>query len=207
MTSRAFALYSNFLLRDLCLYTDNTCTVSNKVRIIGGAWRSRIINFPTQAGLRPTPDRVRETLFNWLGQNLAGKTCLDLFAGSGALGFEACSRGAQHVTLIEQNTKIFAALCDNAAKLGPEHLSIRCADGAMWLRDKADVYDVIFLDPPFQSEMLDKVLPLLPRHLTADGCAYVESGAAIAAPAGMQLVKNGRTSQIYYGLLTRIDDV
>lgn len=207
MTCLGFGLYFNFPLRDLRLYPNNICIVSNKVRIIGGAWRSRIINFPTQAGLRPTPDRVRETLFNWLGQTLAGKTCLDLFAGSGALGFEACSRDAQHVTLIEQNAKVFTVLCENAAKLGPERLSIARADGSVWLRDRAGVYDVIFLDPPFQSGMLDKVLPLLPQHLTADGCAYVESGAAITVPAGMRLAKSGRTSQIYYGLLTRIDDV
>lgn len=92
--------------------------MSNTVRIIGGEWRSRILKFPDQDGLRPTPDRVRETLFNWLGQILIGKTCLDLFAGSGALGFEAASRGAQQVTLIEQSSKVFAALRDNASKLG-----------------------------------------------------------------------------------------
>jgi len=179
---------------------------SNKVRIIGGEWRSRILTFPTQEGLRPTPDRVRETLFNWLGQVLVGKTCLDLFAGSGALGFEAASRGAQQVTLVEQNPKVFAALRDNAAKLGSERLRIQRADGLSWLRAERGVYDVIFLDPPFQSALLEQSLSLLLAHLTPDGCAYVESAAAITPPAGMQLLKSGHAGQVYFGLLTRIDD-
>jgi len=90
----------------------------SKVRIIGGEWRGRLINFPQAEGLRPTPDRVRETLFNWLGQTLDGKTCLDLFAGSGALGFEALSRGARRVVMVEQNPQVLKALQENARKLG-----------------------------------------------------------------------------------------
>lgn len=179
--------------------------MSNKIRIIGGEWRSRILTFPPEAGLRPTTDRVRETLFNWLGQTLEGKTCLDLFAGSGALGFEACSRGAQRVTLIEYNPKVVAALRDNAAKLGADQAEVLCRDGLAWLRAEAGVYDVIFLDPPFQAGLLDKLLPLLPQHLKEDGCAYVESGAAIISPPGMQLTKSGRAGQAYYGLLTRTE--
>ena len=181
--------------------------MSNKVRIIGGEWRSRILNFPLQVGLRPTPDRVRETLFNWLGQTLHGKSCLDLCAGSGALGFEACSRGAKQVTLIEQNAKVCAALRENAAKLSADRLIIEHADSLDWLRADSGVYDVIFLDPPFQSGLLQQLLPLLPLRLTPTGCAYVESGAPITPPSGMQFTKNGHTGQVYYGLLTRIDDV
>lgn len=181
--------------------------MSNKVRIIGGEWRSRILTFPEQEGLRPTPDRVRETLFNWLGQYLHGKSCLDLFAGSGALGFEAASRGAQQVTLVEQSAKVVAALRDNVAKLKADRVSIERADGLRWLVANGGVYDVIFLDPPFQSGLLDKLLPLLAAHLTADGCAYVESGAQIVPPPGMQLAKSGRAGQVYFGLLTRIDHV
>ena len=90
----------------------------SKVRIIAGEWRGRLINFPQAEGLRPTPDRVRETLFNWLGQTLDGKTCLDLFAGSGALGFEALSRGARRVVMVEQNPQVLKALQENARKLG-----------------------------------------------------------------------------------------
>jgi 16S rRNA G966 N2-methylase RsmD len=93
----------------------------SKVRIIGGEWRGRLIDFPQAEGLRPTPDRVRETLFNWLGQTLDGKTCLDLFAGSGALGFEALSRGARRVMMVEKNPQVLKALQGNARKL--------CADG------------------------------------------------------------------------------
>ena len=178
---------------------------SNKVRIIGGEWRSRILTFPEQEGLRPTPDRVRETLFNWLGQYLQGKTCLDLFAGSGALGFEAASRGAQQVTLIEQSAKVVAVLRDNAAKLNAERVSITRADGLRWLGANAGVYDVIFLDPPFQSGLLDKLLPLLAAHLTLTGYAYVESGAEIIPPPGMWLAKSGHAGQVYFGLLSRID--
>lgn len=180
--------------------------MSNKVRIIGGEWRSRILTFPEQEGLRPTPDRVRETLFNWLGQYLNGKTCLDLFAGSGALGFEAASRGAQRVTLIEQSAKVVAALHDNAAKLNADRVSIERAEGLRWLGANAGVYDVIFLDPPFQSALLEKLLPLLAAHLTPSGCAYVESGAQIVAPPGLQLAKSGRAGQVYFGLLTRSED-
>jgi 16S rRNA (guanine(966)-N(2))-methyltransferase RsmD len=90
----------------------------SKVRIIAGEWRGRLIDFPQAEGLRPTPDRVRETLFNWLGQTLDGKTCLDLFAGSGALGFEALSRGARRVVMAEQNPQVLKALQENARKLG-----------------------------------------------------------------------------------------
>src|SRR4249919_4011178 len=89
----------------------------NRVRIIGGAWRSRILEFPSRADLRPTPDRVRETLFNWLGQDLTGKSCLDLFAGSGALGFEAASRGARRVVMVENDPAVWRALQANVAKL------------------------------------------------------------------------------------------
>ena len=180
--------------------------MSNKVRIIGGEWRSRILRFPTQEGLRPTPDRIRETLFNWLGPLVPGKTCLDLFAGSGALGFEACSRGAKHVTLVEQNPKVFAALRENAQKLGDDRLSIQRADGVAWLRTDRDVYDVIFLDPPFQSALLEQVLPMLLTRLARGGCVYVETGAPINPPAGLRLLKSGRAGQVYFGLLTRIDD-
>ena len=179
--------------------------MTNKVRIIGGEWRSRILTFPTEAGLRPTTDRVRETLFNWLGQTLEGKVCLDLFAGSGALGFEACSRGAKRVTLVERNPKVVAALRENAGKLGALQADVVCRDALAWLRAEAGVYDVIFLDPPFQAGLLEKLLPLLSVHLNADGCAYVESGAVTIPPPGMQLTKSGRAGQAYYGLLTRTE--
>src|SRR5487761_2774036 len=101
---------------------------SNQVRIIGCDWRSRRITFPDHAGLRPSADRVRETLFNWLGQDLGGQHCLDMFAGSGALGFEALSRGAASVVMVEMSRRVCAALRSNADLLGAKNLQLRCAD-------------------------------------------------------------------------------
>lgn len=179
---------------------------SNQVRIIGGEWRSRLLRFPDQPGLRPTADRVRETLFNWL-HHIEGKTCLDLFAGSGALGFEAASRGAKQVTLIERNPKVLAVLRDNAALLHASQVHIIGADGASWLAKQAGVYDVIFLDPPFQAGLLNQLLPKLSAHLQPEGYAYVESDVALAAPAGMHWHKSSRAGTVHFGLLMKDDHV
>ena len=179
--------------------------VPNKLRIIGGEWRSRIITFPDEQGLRPTTDRVRETLFNWLGQTLEGKTCLDLFGGSGALGFEAHSRGARGVTMIERHPKIFTALRENAAKLQATRMTLVQDDALAWLGRTRDVYDVIFLDPPFQSGLLEKLLPLLSTHLSAEGVAYIESGTPLIAPDGMQLIRDSRAGQVYFGLVQKAE--
>jgi 16S rRNA (guanine966-N2)-methyltransferase len=176
---------------------------ANKVRIIGGEWRSRVLSFPASAGLRPTADRVRETVFNWLGQTLEGKTCLDLFAGSGALGFEALSRYAAHVTLVEKNARVHAALQANAALLGARKLDLVCADGLAWLQQDRGVYDVIFLDPPFADALLPKLWPALGAHLKTDGAIYLESGAPLAVPEGWTLWRSGRAGMVYYGLARR----
>ena len=179
--------------------------VPNKLRIIGGEWRSRIITFPDEQGLRPTTDRVRETLFNWLGQTLEGKSCLDLFGGSGALGFEAHSRGARGVTMIERHPKVFTALRENAAKLQATRMTLVRDDALAWLTRTRDVYDVIFLDPPFQSGLLEKLLPLLSTHLSAEGVAYIESGTPLIAPDGMQLIRDSRAGQVYFGLVQKAE--
>lgn len=173
---------------------------ANKVRIIGGEWRSRVLSFPDAEGLRPTSDRVRETVFNWLGQTLEGKSCLDLFAGSGALGFEALSRYAKHVTLVEKNPRVHAALKENAARLGAQEFEPVCADGLQWLKQDGRVYDVIFLDPPFAADLLPRLWPLLPQRLGPDGAVYIESGAPLTVPAGWTLWRHGRTGVVYYGL-------
>jgi 16S rRNA (guanine966-N2)-methyltransferase len=173
----------------------------NKVRIIGGELRSRAISFPDADGLRPTPDRVRETLFNWLGQTLYGRTCLDLFAGSGALGFEAISRGAERVVMVEIDHAALRALQDNVRKLGCANVSVQGQDGLEFVLRDAQKYDVIFLDPPFQSDCLPKLLEILPQRLNDDGVVYVESGAAIAIPPPWQTVKSGKAGQVYYQLL------
>ena len=173
----------------------------NKLRIIGGDLRSRVIAFPDAEGLRPTPDRVRETLFNWLGQSLHGRTCLDLFAGSGALGFEAASRGAARVVMVEKNPAVFHALRDNIAKLPCAGIFAYCQDGLEFASCDVHRYDVIFLDPPFDSNYLPKLLEILPQHLNENGMMYVESGAAITAPPPWQVMKSGKAGQVHYQLL------
>lgn len=173
----------------------------NKVRIGGGELRSRIITFPDAEGLRPTPDRVRETLFNWLGQTLCGRTCLDLFAGSGALGIEAASRGAEQVVMVEKNPLVFRALRDNVRKLACANISLRHQDGLEFVRRDTQRFDVIFLDPPFQSDFLQRLLNILPDHLTDKGVVYVESGVVIDVTSPWQVIKSGRAGQVFYQLI------
>ncbi|MCG6932202.1 MAG: 16S rRNA (guanine(966)-N(2))-methyltransferase RsmD [Gallionella sp.] len=173
----------------------------NKVRIIGGELRSRVISFPDADGLRPTPDRVRETLFNWLGQTLYGRACLDLFAGSGALGFEAASRGAEKVVMVELDRAAMRALQDNIGKLGCANVSVQGQDGLEFVLRNADKYDVIFLDPPFQKDYLPRLLEILPERLNENGVVYVESGTAIEVPPSWRTVKSGKAGQVHYQLL------
>jgi 16S rRNA (guanine966-N2)-methyltransferase len=152
--------------------------------------------------LRPTPDRVRETLFNWLEQTLYGRTCLDLFAGSGALGFEAASRGAERIAMIEKNPTVFRVLQDNVKKLGCANVFIQCQDGLEFALHDAKRYDVIFLDPPFQGDYLPKLLEILPQRLNENGVLYVESGVAIDAMRPWQVLKSGKAGQVHYQLLS-----
>ena len=172
------------------------------MRIIGGELRSRVITFPDAQDLRPTPDRVRETLFNWLGQTLYGRTCLDLFAGSGALGFEAASRGAERVVMVENNPVVLRALQDNLKKLGCTNVSVHGQDGLEFASRDAQQYDVIFLDPPFHSEYLPKLLKILPQRLNENGVLYVESAVAITVSPPWQVIKSGKAGQVHYQLLT-----
>ncbi len=176
----------------------------NRVRIVGGSWRSRWIVFPSRRDLRPTPDRVRETLFNWLGQDLTGRTCLDLFAGSGALGFEAASRGAKRVVMVERDPATFRALQASRAALGADVVELKRADALEFLRADAGLYDIVFLDPPFNADYLPRIWALLPRHLSAEALVYCESGQRPAAPAGWEICKQGRAGQVLYQLLKRI---
>lgn len=171
------------------------------MRIIGGDLRHRVISFPDAEGLRPTPDRVRETLFNWLGQTLYGRTCLDLFAGSGALGFEAASRGADRVVMVEQNPAVFRALQDNIAKLACANVFAYRQDGLEFASRDKQRYDVIFLDPPFQSNYLPRLLEILPQRLNINGMLYVESGVAFDVPPPWQAIKSGKAGQVHYQLL------
>ena len=173
----------------------------NKVRIGGGSLRSRVISFPDAEGLRPTPDRVRETLFNWLGQTLYGRSCLDLFAGSGALGLEAASRGAEQVVMVENNLSVFRALKDNIEKLGCDNVMVHHQDGLKFALGDGQRFDVIFLDPPFQSDCLPKLLEILPQRLNEQGVVYVETGAAFAVAPAWRMIKSGKAGQVHYQLI------
>lgn len=163
--------------------------------------RSRMISFPDSEGLRPTPDRVRETLFNWLGQTLHGRTCLDLFAGSGAMGFEAASRGAERVDMVELNRTVLHALQDNVKRLACPNVFVHGQDGLEFAVRDARRYDVIFIDPPYQSDYLPRLLEILPQRLSENGVVYVESGAAMDVPPPWQVLKSGRAGQVHYQLL------
>ena len=179
---------------------------SNQVRIIGGEWRSRRISFPDHAGLRPSADRVRETLFNWLGQELAGQRCLDLFAGSGALGFEALSRGAAAVVMVEKSRSVCEALRSNAGLLAAKNLQVHCADALKFVTaaaaDAVARFDLVFLDPPFDSDLLvqaqERIVPLL----RPGARVYVESAAAYVPSGGWRILRHGRAGQVHYTLVT-----
>ncbi len=176
---------------------------ANRVRIIGGEWRSRFITFTDQKDLRPTPDRVRETLFNWLGQDLTGKRCLDLYAGSGALGFEAASRGAQQVVLVERERGVRATLEANRGTLKATQVEVVQADALEFLRHDSRVYDVVFLDPPFADNPWEALLERLVQRLAPDALVYCESGDALSAPDGWEVHRQGRAGQVNYQLLKR----
>ncbi len=149
-----------------------------KLRIIGGKWKRRQIQFPAIVNLRPTPDRVREMLFNWLGQDLTGKTCLDLFAGSGALGFEAASRNARQVALVETNRSASQFLSANTRLLGGSaQISIHNTSAFAFLKKSTNRFDIIFLDPPFKQNAIPEILPrLIESNCLAANCLiYTES--------------------------------
>lgn len=177
----------------------------NRVRIVGGTWRSRLLAFPDVVGLRPTPDRVRETLFNWLGQSLDGKACLDLFAGSGALGFEALSRGAKQVVMVERDRNVVRVLQQNAATLGAERLELVEADALRFVAGDPRRFDVIFVDPPYGLKLLPEILPALASHLGDDGVVYAESDAPFEPGAEWRVWRSGKAGQVRYCLLMRAD--
>jgi 16S rRNA (guanine966-N2)-methyltransferase len=179
------------------------------IRIIGGDWKRTPLPVLDLDGLRPTPDRVRETLFNWLGQSLDGQRCLDLFAGSGALGFEAASRGAARVLMVERNARAAGQLRANQARLAPNTIEIAEADALRLAASLAPgSFDVVFLDPPFDSDLLARSLELAPPLISPDGFLYVEAGAAlelaeIPALAGWTIARQGKAGAVHYHLLQR----
>ncbi|MDQ1315472.1 MAG: hypothetical protein QG662_1581 [Pseudomonadota bacterium] len=176
---------------------------ANRVRIIGGQYRRRLLDFPDSTGLRPTPDRVRETLFNWLGQDLPGWGCLDLFAGSGALGFEAASRGAGRVIMLERERAAHDALEKNRAVLGAGQVEILRADALAWLASSRETFDLIFVDPPFDSGLAATVLADLTRHLKPGGQAYIEQATPVIPPPGLNIHRGGRAGRAHFALLIK----
>lgn len=185
----------------------NASKTRNRLRIIGGDWRSRVVIFADAPTLRPTPDRVRETLFNWLQPKLAGASCLDLFAGSGVLGFEALSRGAGAVTALELDANAIAAIRANVAALQTDRLKLEPRNALEWLRNNAQRqrFDVVFLDPPFDENLHEQCCRLLAEQqwLNPGALVYVEAGASlaeIALPPGWELIRHKRAGAVYYGL-------
>lgn len=175
----------------------------SKIRITGGEWRSRLIQVPTAPGLRPTPDRVRETLFNWLGQDLTGWHCLDLFAGSGILGFECASRGAESVVLVERDQGAFTGLKQNAALFACDRLRLHKADALEFAAQSGLTFDLVLLDPPYRHGWLDKVAPLLLALARPGMRVYAEAEHRVEALGNWRTVKRGQAGQVFYHLLEK----
>lgn len=204
------------------------------LRIIGGEWRRRLIEFDASAGVRPTPDRVRQTLFDWLTPVIEGACCLDLFAGSGALGLEALSRGAAHVTFVETGARQVVLIQAALKKLGAsEHALIANCDARSFMpfplrggsgdggevstlplipspqgrgekNQRGSAYDIVFLDPPFDSGLLTPALERLPRILKPGNRVYLEwhRGGAVQLPAGYTLLREKKAGRVSYALAT-----
>jgi 16S rRNA (guanine966-N2)-methyltransferase len=170
-----------------------------KIRIIAGEFRGRRIPVPDRPGLRPTPDRVRETLFNWLGQSLEGLSCLDLFAGSGALGFEAASRGAARVVMVEHDRAVFDILKKTREAIGARQAELVLEDAFTYLKRTKESFDVVFLDPPFGQNALPAVFRQL--RLERGARVYVESSEPFAAGEGWRELKRARAGQVSTQLL------
>lgn len=190
----------------------------NQVRIIGGFWKGRKLGFPRRAGLRPTLAQVRETLFNWLVSSISGADCLDLFAGSGALGFEALSRGAGSLTLVDADRRVAQSLRENGANLGARRLLVRRQSALAFLRqaagrgvavggERVSGWHCVFLDPPFSSAQLPAALALLADGglLRTDGLVYFETHAGAALDFnGWAVVRDGKAGGSRFGLLRRV---
>ena len=181
------------------------------VRIIGGESRRRLLRFPEIKGLRPTPNRIRETLFNWLRDEVEGKTCLDLFAGSGALGFEALSRGAARVILVERNASACRALAENAKLLRAENAEIHHASAWDWLRQTRQPpasIELVFLDPPFAGGLLPQACETLERSglLAQPALIYLEAETEVRPqqlPENWAMEKTGAAGDVHYFLARR----
>lgn len=175
------------------------------VRIIGGQWRGRRLSFPDVEGLRPTPDRIRETVFNWLQPHLYEAVCLDLFSGSGALGFEAASRGAEHVDMIELDLQAYKQLQTNKTMLAAEQCALFRQPAQQFLNTSTTPYDIVFLDPPFQANLWSEMANLLTERklLHKDSFVYLESNKyqnVEQLPENWHLIKDKQAGDVRYCL-------
>ena len=182
-----------------------------EVRIIGGAWKRSKLPVADRPGLRPTPDRVRETLFNWLGQDLTGWRCLDAFAGSGALGFEAASRGAAEVVLLERDRTLAASLERSRERLQASQLRIATTDAIAWMaRCEPARFELVLLDPPFEANLFEPALQAASRLVTPGGWVYLEADRSFDAHAlathALALHRHGRAATVHFHLLRRMGD-
>jgi 16S rRNA (guanine966-N2)-methyltransferase len=178
----------------------------NEVRIIGGAWRGRKLRFPAEVpGLRPTPDRVRETVFNWLRDEVAGSRCLDLYAGSGALGLEALSRGAREVVFVDRDPRVVRYLSAALDVFGSNAGCVSRADAEAFLRVPGEPFDIVFLDPPFAAGLLPALVAAIDRHgwVRPGGLVYLEAAADQGVPTlphGWSLHRSKRAGEVGYHL-------
>jgi 16S rRNA (guanine(966)-N(2))-methyltransferase RsmD len=178
------------------------------VRIIGGQWKRSKLPVADAPGLRPTPDRVRETLFNWLGHDLGGWRCLDAFAGSGALGFEAASRGAGEVVLLERDRALVQMLERSAERLRAASVRVECAEALAWMaRSAPERFEIVFIDPPFDSTLAVPAIVAAARLVVPGGLVYAELprelGADEAAGWGLGVHRHGRAGTVHFHLLQR----
>lgn len=179
---------------------------SNSIRIIGGQWRARRLSFPALPELRPTPDRVRETVFNWLQHDIVDAVCLDLFAGSGAFGFEALSRGARAVVMIDYHPSVIHALRQNAARLSAAHATIIQADLRAQLPTHHEPFTIIFCDPPYHAGLLAHSIEQALPQLTEHGYLYLETAHSQPLPTlppSLSVIKAKTAAHVAYYLLQK----
>ena len=183
--------------------------MSNQLRIIGGEWRGRKLRFPDAPNLRPTPDRVRETVFNWLAPMINGARCLDLFAGSGALGLEALSRGAAFTTFVDSHKKVNQVLKEHLNLLNAnKQAEVRQFDSVKYLKNTSQKYDLVFLDPPYQMDFMQKVVPLLEENdwLADNAMLYLEiekRQSLPELPENWEMLKDKTAGEVHYFLFQR----
>jgi len=180
---------------------------ANQVRIIAGCWRGRKLSFAPVAGVRPTPDRVRETLFNWLGPVIRDARCLDLYAGSGALGIEAASRGAASVVLVDSDPQVVARLREQLQLLDASQIEVVQSTVEGWLSAPAEPFDIVFLDPPFRRDLLPACMQALENGgwLAVDARVYIEAESNFqpVLPENWELTRSKRAGQVGYHLARR----